>query len=65
MTTTTTNYTYEDNDDDDDNNLHLLLRREDFEDVWADVIGEWMHSSVYCMKDLSEVKLVIGSVVQM
>ena len=34
---------------------------EDFEDVRADVIGEWMHSSVY----LSEVISVIGSVVQM
>ncbi len=35
---------------------------EDFEDVRPDVSLTWSHSAVYCMKNLDDVTLVIGSV---
>ena len=36
---------------------------EDYEDVRADVIGEWMHSAVYCIKHVGDIKGVIGTIV--
>ena len=36
---------------------------EDFEDVRADYLGEWSHSTVYCVAGLNEVLKVVGNIV--